>query len=186
MARSRQRTSARSAERAERMREARRIEPSKAGTAAGILSILCALGSLLAIVMCLILVAKVFGAFALGSRTQFFLLNLITGACLIIGGVGILVRKGWGWWLAFVGAVIGLLDLARLFRGLFAIINPDHPEAAATTVTLLQWVSGPAALYVVVLIVLTQRGVRENFRISSVDRGRGRRRSGDEERHGEE
>lgn len=163
------------------MREARRIEPSKAGTAAGVLSILCALGSYVAILTCLILVREVFGAFAVGTKSQFFLLNYVTGGCLVIGGIGLLARQTWGWWMAFVGSVVGLLDLARLFRGLFTIINPDHPEAASTTVTLMQWVLGPAMLYIVVLVVLTKRGVRENFQISSAQRSRGGRSHGDED-----
>ncbi len=162
------------------MKEARRIEPSRAGTAAGILSIVCAVGSFYAILVCTLLVRRTFGAFAVTTTTEFFLLNYITGGCLVIGGIGLLVRKTWGWWMALLGASVGLLDLARLFRGLFAIVNPDHPEAAATTATLIRFVSGPAALYIVVLVVLARSDVRENFRISSASRTRGGRR-GEEE-----
>ena len=162
------------------MREARRIEPSKAGIAAGVLSILCALGSYFAILTCLLLVRRNFGAFAVGTKAQFFFVNYLTGACLVLGGIGLFMRKPWGWWLALVGAILGLLDLARLFSGLFGIINPDHPEAATTVATLIRWVSVPATLYIVVLVVLGLRSLRENFRITSRERSRGGRRREEE------
>lgn len=156
----------------ERLAEARRIELIPLAKAAAGIAVVTAVVSHFAIRASVKDVFQTFGAFVVGtSRSQFFLLNYVAAGCLALGAAGLLARKTWGWWLAFAGALIGIGDMVRIYSGLFAIINPDHPKAAETTTAILQMVIGPALLFVGLAVLLCLRPMRETYRISSRPRG---------------
>lgn len=161
--------------RTSRFREAHAIQLTTLGKTAAGIAVACAIASRFAILAAVRNVFRTFRAFAVGaSETTFLALNYVSGACLLLGATGLLLRKTWGWWACLAGAVIGLGDMARLFSGLFAIINPDHPEAAVTTALITQMISGPALLYLGLVVVLCLRPLRETYRVSSPPRTRRR------------
>ena len=156
----------------ERLAAARRIELTSLAKACAGLAAVTALVSHFAIRASVRDVFETFGAFVVGtSETRFFLLNYIAGGCLVLGAAGLLARRTWGWWATFAGAVSGLGDMVRIYGGLFAIIDPDHPRAAETTATILQMVIGPALLFAGLGVLLLLRPMRETYRISSRPRG---------------
>ncbi len=156
----------------ERLAAARRIELTPLAKACAGLAAVTALVSHLAIRTSVRDVFETFGAFVVGtSEARFFLLNHIAGGCLVLGAAGLLARRTWGWWATFAGAVSGLVDMVRIYGGLFAIIDPDHPRAAETTATILQMVIGPALLFAGLGVLLLLRPMRETYRISSRPRG---------------
>lgn len=158
--------------RSERLAAARRIELTPLAKASAGLAAVTALVSNVAIRASVRDVFETFGAFVVGaSETRFFLLNHIAGGCLVLGAAGLLARRTWGWWAAFAGAVSGLGDMVRIYGGLFAIIDPDHPRAAETAATILQMVIGPALLFAGLGVLLLLRPMRETYRISSRPRG---------------
>ena len=116
--------------RSERLAAARRIELTPLAKASAGLAAVTALVSNVAIRASVRDVFETFGAFVVGaSEARFFLLNHLAGGCLVLGAAGLLARRTWGWWAAFAGAVSGLGDMVRIYGGLFAIIDPDHPRA---------------------------------------------------------
>ena len=161
------------ATRSERLRSARTIRSTGLGKAAGAIAIVLAFVALIATWASLRSVTQNLGAFARGGPAM-LLVTYISSAALLIGGLGLLMRKTWGWWSTMFGAVLGLVGLVRLYVGLFAIVNTDHPRAAETFATIIQLIAGPALLYFGLVVLLAQRRLRETFRIS--DSGPVRRR----------
>lgn len=160
--------------RAERLRTARSIPSTGLGKAAGAIAIVLAVVAVIATWASLRSVTRNLGAFALGGPAM-MLLTYISSGALLFGGIGLLARKSWGWWATIFGALLGLAGLARLYAGLFAIIDPEHPRAGKTVVTIVQLIAGPALLYLGVVVLLAQRRLRETFRISSERSEPGRR-----------
>lgn len=169
------RQSTRNSERAARLRESRQIEPTRLGTIAGAIAIAAAVVAYFATHASIINVMRNVGAINRAESTlSLYLVTLISGACLVAGGVGLLIRQTWGWWVALLGALIGLGGMFRLYAGLFAIIKPNHPRAAETAAEIVTYMIAPAALYAGVVALLAQRTIRENFRISSAQAPRRR------------
>lgn len=152
----------------ERLTEARRIELIPLAKVAAGLAAVSAIASHLALRASVRNVRRTFGAFTLGTNEKdllFWLPNYVAGGCLIAGAIGLIKRKTWGWWLVLLGAIGGLGDMARIYRGLFGIINPDHPKAGETAARILQMISGPALLYVGLIVLLCLRPMRQNYRV---------------------
>ena len=158
-------------ERAQALRDARRVQRTGATIAAAVLALVAAaLGPLLT-VWSIDEVNREFGVLAVRSpmtgSLHPFLLTYVAAGAAATGAIGLLTRQHWGWWAAAGGAVLGLADLARLYVGLFGSINPDHPRAAEVTVELLGIVALPGALFTAVAVLLALRPVRVACRVSS-------------------
>lgn len=150
-------------ERTERLRSARKVQRTRLGTAVGVVSILAGVVGAFLTLWSLGAVMAEFGVLALPP----LLLTQIAAGCAVIGGIGLLLPKTWGWWVALAGAVLGLADLFRLYRGLFGSIDPSHPRAGEVTAKLLGIVGVPALLFIAVLALLMQHSVRVSYRITS-------------------
>ena len=97
-----------------------------------------------------------------------FLLTYIIGASLAIGSVGLWLPKTWGWWLTLVAAALGPLDLLRIYRGLYASINFDHPDVHRVIGKLSFGAGLPTTLYLTLLGVLLLRKMRANYRVTGL------------------
>jgi len=159
--------------RAQRLREAKTVHRTRFGTAIGALSIVAGLLGALLTIGSIGAVMKEYGVIAFRSpmtgELSPFLLTYIAAGCVALGGIGLLTLQTWGWWLAVAGATFGLTDLGRLYVGLFASINPDHPRAGELTGELLLIVSIPGSMFVAIIAMLMQRSIRVAYHVSRDD-----------------
>lgn len=160
-------------ERTQRLRESRKVQRTRLGVAAGVVSIVAGLLGALLTEGSVVQVWREFGVYASKSEVTGslhpFLLTYIAAGCAVVGGIGLILPQAWGWWVAMTGAVLGLADLGRIYVGLFGSINPDHPRAAELTADLLQIVAPPGILFVGVIALLMQRPLRVAYRVSRDD-----------------
>ncbi len=152
-------------ERAAERRHQRGVPRTRLGIAAGILALVIAPLAVYLTRQSLETTQTTYGVVAAESSP--FLLTYLIGGSLAIGGIGLLVPKAWGWWLTAAAAVLGPLDLLRIYRNLYATLNFDHPNID-NVIRKLAFLAGvPAALYLVLLAILLVRKVRETYRVVS-------------------
>ena len=118
-------------ERLQERRAHRQIERTRLGIACGCIAMATAPLTILLTRHSIEAVQKTYGVFTsrggLAGDLSPLLLTYLIGAGLVIGGIGLLLPKSWGWWVAIVSAALGPLDLFRIYRSLFAAVNLDHP-----------------------------------------------------------
>lgn len=103
----------------------------------------------------------------LGGDLSPLLLTYLIGAGLVVGGMGLLAPKSWGWWLTAAAAALGPFDLFRIYRSLFATINFDHPDVDRVLRNLAVFTGIPMMFYGAVLALLFVRSVRQTYRIGT-------------------
>ena len=167
-------TSERHTERMERLQERRallQIERTRLGVACGCVAIATAPLTILLTRHSIAAIQKSYGVSTrpggLGGDLSPLLLTYLIGAGLVVGGIGLLLPKSWGWWVAIVSAALGPFDLLRIYRSLFAAVNLDHPDVDVVIRNLTIFTGIPALFYVVVLALLLQRRVKDAYRIGS-------------------
>lgn len=101
----------------------------------------------------------------LGGDLSPLALTYILGAGLVIGGIGLLAPRSWGWWLTAAAAVLGPFDLFRIYRSLFAAINFDHPDVDKVLANLALFTGIPMVFYGIVIALLLVRSVRQTYRV---------------------
>lgn len=96
--------------------------------------------------------------------------SMIITACLVVGGLGIWRLRLWGWWLTLVGAVLGVLDLARFFLPLALSIDTEHPRAPEAAISIVI-AAGPAlAVHCITLLLLALPSIRRAYRVTTEPR----------------
>ncbi len=152
-------------ERAAQRERLRSVPRTKLGITAGILAIVVAPLAVLFTMGSLGAIQTTYGVVAMDSSP--FLLTYIIGGGIVLGGIGLLLPKTWGWWLTLVAAVLGPLDLLRIYRGLYASLNFDHPDVGKVIRKLAFFAGVPTTLFVAVLVLLLVRRMRETYRVSA-------------------
>lgn len=146
------------------------IERTRLSIAIGVVAILLGVAAVLLTKESIDVTTRTFGVFVARGQIEGglspLMLTYMCGATLVLGGIGALVPATWGWWAAAAGALFGVLDLFRIYRGLYQSINWDHPEVETVVGKLVLFSGVPALLYVALLVLLLLRPVRLNYRVT--------------------
>ncbi|MFT7170942.1 MAG: hypothetical protein ACI80K_004093 [Paracoccaceae bacterium] len=157
--------------RAEKRAALRHIPRTKLGIACGIIAVIVGPLAILLTLGSIAAVQQTFGVSVgqsqMAGGLSPLILTYILGGGLVLGGLGLLLPKSWGWWLAIVSAAFGPLDLFRIYRSLFAAINLDNPNSDVVIRKLTLFTGVPALFYMALIALLLQRSVKTTYRISS-------------------
>lgn len=113
------------------------------------------------------------------AYTQLLMFGLpaLAGLGLLVGGVGLLLRRWWGWWACFWSIVVALLNALRIALPLLGHLDWENERAAAAATRIVLVTGAPVVLGAVLLALLCLPGVREQRRAPRSRRRRGRARA---------
>lgn len=147
-----------------------RADRTRLGTVLGVAAILVGLACIPLTLFGVGLMAELHEVFPLVTLVQGLALSSIATACMVGGGVGVLLLRPWGWWTILAGAVLGWIDQLRFYAPLAAAMDPEHPQAAETAASLVVAAGIPGSLYFVLVVLLLLPRVRRAYRVGSAPR----------------